>query len=470
MSRITTAAALYWAAFAAGLAWTAWLMVHSPGTPVQDEIGHLLISRSAWHVPAWLLNVWGRPAHTLLYLLPALGGLEAARLFSLAMSALIVLVATGIARRLGATRLWLVPVCLWFQPWHADLSYTAITEIPFSLFVAAGAWLWLGRRWNAAGLVLGLLPLARHEGILIAVAAALAGALRRDWKAAALPLVPFALYNLLYYLAFGRWVFRIFLAPTPTQLYGSGTWWHYLPGLIDNVGVPVLALSALGLLALIAARPARRKALALAPYAIYLAAHVVLYRFGLYASGGYDLFLLPLAPGFAILAAIGFDRAADWLRSLAGRIHGAARARTALAAAPQVAIAAGAALVIGAGLGAQPRPLDAEGAYAEQAARWLEAQRLDSRSAVSTHVWFLYHSGAILARDWSNPPPLDDLPPGAIVVWDQHYADRWGLPYDRLSDPAGPWRLLKRFGPDQAADAPAGVDPLRGVYAIFQKR
>jgi hypothetical protein len=464
MSRIkgalSSAALLYWAVFGLGLAWTAALLVRSPGTPVQDEVGHLLISRSAWSDPAWLLNVWGRPAHTLLYALPSLGGLWAARLFSLGVSCLIVLIATAIARRLGVTRLFLVPLCLWFQPWHADLSYTAITEIPFSLFLAAGVWLWLERRYGPAAMAFGLLPLARHEGIVIVAAVALAGALRRDWKAAALAFAPFVAYNALFFLAFGRWVFRIYLSPAPTQLYGSGTWWHYLPGLVDNAGIPVIVLGLIGLLALAGLR---RKAFALAPYAIYLVTHVVLYRFGLYASGGYDLFLLPLAPGLAILAALGFERALAWMR-------GAIRRPALSAAASLAAGLACAAWVIGSGLRAQPRPLDAEGACALQAAQWVQEQALDRHPVVSTHVWFLYYSGAILAREWSNPPPLDTLPAGAIVVWDQHYADRWGLPYDRLADPAGAWRLLRRFCADEAAGEQAGGDQPKGVYAIFQKR
>jgi len=302
--------ALYGLVFLAGLAWTVSRFVQSPGVPLHDEVAHFLFSRDAWQFPERMLSVWGRPAHTILYMVPSLWGLTGARVFSLVLASLTVLLATRVAPLLGVRRLFLIPVFLWFQPWFNDLSYTALTEVPFSFLLILGIYLWLSGREVLASLPLGLLALTRHEGIVLLALWGAYALYRRNWWAAALLALPLVAYNLVYFLVFREWAAAVYFVSNPTDHYGAGGWLHYVRPVVGRVGVPVTLLS---LLALVPIARLPERGLAFAGYILYYLIHTILYRFGLYASGGYALFLLPLAPGFAIAAAMGVEQVLAWI-------------------------------------------------------------------------------------------------------------------------------------------------------------
>ena len=301
---------LYVLTFGMGLIWTVGLWLRSPGVPVQDEIAHVLIARWAWRYPSLLLSVWGRPVNTLVYFVPALGWLPGARLCSIGLSCATVLLATAIASRLGLRRLFLLPLLLWFQPWFGDLSYTAITEVPFMLCLTLACWLALNERLGWAALCFGLLPLIRHEGVALTGLWCGYLVLRRAWRPLLVAFGPLLFYNGLFFALYRQWPFAIYLQPRPTTLYGSGGWLYFGAPLLDAVSLPVAGLALLGCIVL------RRRALVLLGYVVYVALQMIIYRFGLYASGGYALFLLPFAPGVAVAASIGLDWLAERLPTL----------------------------------------------------------------------------------------------------------------------------------------------------------
>jgi len=449
--KLSPASAVYGLAFSAGCAWTGYLFLNSPGTLVQDEIGHFLISRNAWHYPELILDVWGRPVNTVLYMLPSIWGINAARAFSTLLAALTVLLTTKVAQRSGVQLLFLVPVFLWFQPWFNALSYTVITEVPFSLLLVLAVYLWLTGREAAGAVTIGLLPLVRHEGIVLVLAWCLYALYKRDWKAILISVSPFILYNLVYYMAFQRWAASIFLNPRPTAIYGSGSWLHFVQPVINNVGRPLVGLSLLGLIPVLRLK---EKILGFALYALYFLTHVIIYRFGLYGSGGYDLFLLPLAPLFAVTATLGAEFALNLLSHTATRLAVPPVLHQVL---PVLVIIVSVIWVGYLGLQTRPRALDQEAAALQQAANWLRVNGLSGNTVVATHVWFFYFYDLPLipGQGWAKPPPPDQLDPGTIVVWDRHYSDRWGLAYNKLADPSAGWRVLNQFGD--------------GFVVIFQK-
>lgn len=442
MSRRSAHRMLYGLVFLAGLGWISYLCFNSPGTPVQDEIGHYLLAKSAWQYPVVILNLWGRSANTLFYMPAAIGGLQAARFFSIAAAAITVLLTTSLAGRIGLTWLFLIPAFLWFQPWFPDLSYTVITEVPFSLCLVLGIYLAIHRRNRWAALCFGLLPLIRYEGIVLTVAWMLYAARKRDWLAVLIAPLPFMIHNFVYFLVFGRWSIEVYLTPTPTDLYGSGGWFHFAGPLLADVGLPLIILSLISIAATI---KLKMKALIFAPYLIYLVVHVTLYRFGLFASGGYELFLLPLAPAFALAAALGLASIRDALSRILDLFGNKPRV--------WLIVQAGAAIVcmiviIYGVLNTHPRPADPEGVAAEQAANWLRSSGLTATPIVSTHVWFTYYYYGLMTPDrvWVKMEPLSTMSPGTVLVWDKHYSPRWGYTYEILSDPASGWQLLGQFG------------------------
>lgn len=425
------------------MAWTAVLALRSPGAVLHDEVGHYLFSRYALAYPANILDTWGRAFQTLLYAVPAQGPLWVARLFSVLLAGAAAACAAGVARVLGAKRWFAVtPLLFFFQPWAGSVMFAVLTEVPFTLLLVAAAYCWITERYVLASLAFGLLPLTRHEGIVLAGAWGVFSLLRRDWRSATMTALPLAFYNALYWVVEGSPEIAIYFRPHHTAFYGRGGWLDLIRPLWSTIGTPVLALAAVGLW------PVRRRLQFLAPALLYLATHVVLYRFGLFATGGYVEFLVPLAPFAAILAAHG----GEWSEDQGERVL----KRKWPDSPPFLKVGAATVLLVVVAFGltrSAPRPLPADDAALLHASQWLDRQGLGTRPIVSTHVWFYYfhHQTVSPGHDWTLIPDPDTLAPGTVVVWDNRYSDRWGLTRARFAARPGAWRLLQVFGPDTAA-------------------
>ncbi len=440
---------LYTAVFVAGLAWTVSLWLRSPGTSFQDEIGHFLIARNAWNYPVLVLNIWGRVFNTLLYMLPSLFGLNGARLASVLMSCITVLLTMRVSRVLGVRHLFLVPLFLWFQYWGADLMYTASTTVPFTLFLILAVHEWLASRFESASIAVGLLPLIRHEGIALLAIWGLYLVAQHKWRAVLVGGIPTALYNAVYLIALHPPLqklplFIYFASSSFHGYYGRGTWFHYVLPTMHGVGMAIGFWVAIGL---VSAWRLRRPILYLAPYAIYFTVHTIIYHYGAYASGGYYLFISPTAPAFAIIAALGADSllnpALAALQGLRGRWS------------YSVAIAALAVLLVvpvlyKAVTTQVPRRLAPEEVAVWQAAQWLRAQPVSPSAVVATHVYFYYFYDLPWTPEqiWQKPTPIEKMPRGTVAVWDKHYSDSNGMKLDGFCEDNG-WRKIAQFGSGQ---------------------
>jgi hypothetical protein len=439
---------LYVIAFVAGLAWTVSLWLRSPGTSVQDEIGHFLLARNAWNYPILALDIWGRVFNTLLYMVPSLFGLNGARLASVLMSCATVLLTTRVARVFGVRHLFLVPLFLWFQYWGADLMYAASTTVPFTLFLIFAVHEWVERRFETASIAIGLLPLIRHEGIALLGVWCLYLVLRREWRAVLVTATPTILYNAVYLVALHPPLrmlpVSVYFNPTSYQDYGKGSWFHYVPLTMHGVGM------AIGLWVVIGLVPAwrlRRQMFYFVPYAVYFLVHTIIYHYGAYASGGYYLFISPTAPAFAIIAALGAEAllapalaASERLTSIWGK---------------RLAIAGSAVLLIvpvlyKAATSQVPRQFIVEEESVWEAARWLRTQPVSPSAVESTHVFFYYFYQLPWTpeRPWWKPTPVEKMPPGTIAVWDQKYSDLAGMRRDGFREDRG-WRKVAQFGSGQ---------------------
>ena len=443
--------ALLGAAFAAGIGWLLIMLARSPGVLLDDEITHTLISINAWRYPEALLDVWGRSGNTLAYMIPALlGGLEGRRLFAIVLCALTAAIALLMAGRFSVKAGWLVVLCFFFQPWIAATGFQSVTQLPFSLALAAGVLAWMAGRWRWAGLCFGLLPLIRHEGIALAGVWMLFALARRQGWRAALAILPLGLYNAAYALTFGRLASGNLLDAVPTTEYGSGSWFHFVPLLVAGVGPVLLALALLGLVPVARQRdpaccaPWGRPLFYLAPYALYFLVHTVLFHFGLFASGGYSVFLLPLAPAVAVLAALGGEWANGGLkRALERSLKAAVARRVALIPAALVL-----GLILGSGMLAPPTPLDPLHEAQQQAAGWVQdylATRNTEPPVAAAHVafWLAFRP------QWpssSQPWWFDEaaLPVGSLLVWDGKYSPERGMTPESLAREG--WQEVQRFG------------------------
>lgn len=435
---------LYWAAFAAGLAWAIvmWTRAAPLASTLDDEIGHFLVARDAWTHPELILNSWGRVGTTLSFMVPAAGGLGVARAGALAMSAGTVLVTTQVARLVGIRALALVPLLLWFQPWFHLYANSVLTEIPFSLALMGACWAALAERPGLASLLFGLLPLMRHEGIAVLALWGLLLLVRRRWGALVIAALPVLVYQALLSIVFGKAPFALYFHGTPGSPYGHGGWLHYALPLVRSIGPPVALLAVAGLAA---ARRDRRLLMLAAPFVLLVLVETVIFRFGLFASGGNIDFLLPVAAFAAVAAAIACDR----LIALA-RERGPHLAPRRPLAVPALLATVVVLATVGYAFRTKPAHADAGAVPMQHAVRYLRARHVDPSRVTATHVWFFELSGAAVpAGDpfrspWSRPRPPHRLAVASIAVWDCFYSNRFGLRWHSL-DRAG-FHQLARFG------------------------
>lgn len=442
---VTPESIAYAACFAAGLAWTVSLWLRSPGTSFQDEIAHVLIARNAWNYPSLILDVWGRIANTLIYMVPSRFGLDGARAASVVMSCATVVLATRIALRMGVKRAWLVPLLLWFQYWGADLMYAASTTVPFTLLLVLAVHEWSAGRIVAASAAFAFLPLVRHEGIALLGLWGIFLLVRRSWLAAVVAAAPVVLYNVVDLLVLhpplSHLPLSIYFREDPDPHYGSGTWFHYVLPTLHGIGSVICVWGAVGLFA---GWRIRGRMAWLVPYAVLFLVHTIIFRFNTHASGGYYFFLSPLAPGAAIVAALGADALLERGTAFVGSRFAGVAGRT-LAAALLAGVVAVPVLVKA--LTTQtPRPLDREERGAVEAARWMKSRPVAPTNVVSTHVYFYYFYDLPWRpdQDWTRPPPIDSMPRGTFAVWDQSYSDRWGMNRDGFRAELG-WRRVAQF-------------------------
>lgn len=295
-----------WAVFftLAGLAVSVVMALQSNGVYHDDDLAHLQIARWAWQYPLFFLHDWGRPGFTVLYAGPAALGWLAARLFSGVLTAATAWLAYLFARRQHIRLAALVPLLVWLQPLSFTLSYTTLTETPLALYIMLAATLYQRRRYTWSCIVISLCVVTRHDAIVYL--AIWWGALlwRRQplrvwvWIAWA-PLVHNLLCLWLLPTPDGAGVSR-FLHVHPSDQYGHGTLLSMLTRWVEAAGVGPLLLGLLGLPLLIVRRGGG--VLVLGGLA-YFAAHTLVYWQGLFETGGYARFLVPLGPLLAIGAA-----------------------------------------------------------------------------------------------------------------------------------------------------------------------
>ncbi len=437
----------FWSALAIGLAWNAAVLLLAPGWSLDDELAHYLRSRSVWEHPALIFDAWTRIGRNLFHILPAHFGLTTARLWTLAFAGLGVVLTTRLATCLGVRRAWLIPLLLCFQPWFVELSWGVLTQTPFMLLLIGGTLGLASNRLGLSGLCFGALPLVRHEGIALTglwvalVAGRTLLVSRPMWPhalaAIALSAVPLATYNLAAWLTLGEVPSRLLLSAKPTEIYGHGTLWHFIPISILPAGIFTIALGSIGLPSLLREG---RTTWTLLFFPAYFGLHTLIYWQGLFASGGYYHFLMPMAPGLAIAALFGANTLLD---------HPSLLARRAANALLTGAVLQGLLLVH---LWRDVRPYctlarDPIIESLDAALAWQKQNRPHATPIICHHIYVPWREDWIetSARRRLDATPPARLPLGAIVLWDKKYADLTGLPLSELEADSD-WQAQQTFG------------------------
>lgn len=286
-----------------------------------DDVNHYLFAEDAWGDSEAMLHVWARPGYNLPTMLAVkVGGMLGCRLFSAAQTALVAWLAFAIARQLKVPGPFaaFAPLLVWIQPLVLLLSATTLTETPAAVYLALGVWMFL-RGWRVgACAVVSLCFVTRYEtmalaplwGVFVlweaykAAGRCWLGALKQGWAWACIPALAWA--PVAYGLA--AWLAEIPMPHSPlnmltrqyTQEYGSGPLWHFSQIWPMAASLGLLALAAVG--AAVFVSRGRGGLVASLTYGL-VALHSVLFWKGMFATGGYARFLVPLAGLVAVLGA-----------------------------------------------------------------------------------------------------------------------------------------------------------------------
>lgn len=406
-----------------GLALSIAMALSSDGVHHDDDLTHLQFARWSFEYPQWLLHEWGRPGFTILYAIPAQFGWTAARVFSGVLTATTGWLAFLIARRQGVALAALAPALLWLQPMTFTLSYTTLTEPVLAFYLTLAAWLLLRGQLTTSALVASMCMLTRHEAALFLALWAVELWKRKAklWQIALLAWAPIV-HNVLSAMFLWSAPLLMFLHPQPTQQYGSGAWYSMIARWLLAAGIGPVLLACLG-----ATANARRDGgfLWIGCGIAYLLAHSVLFRFGLFATGGYYRFLVAIGPVVAVAAADGLSLWRDALRASIAR------------AAPDVAPARRALLISAVGIAVFAILVDWE------LPQWLDWLRAWSRAGTG---WLLVGCVAAWAMTftpwrWLRGMAIGGLPAAMLVlaVWQPILGRGVGAPYTQ----AAPLRLTK---------------------------
>lgn len=277
-----------------------------------DDLTHYLYAKWSWTWPAYLVDQWGRPGFTVPYALPAWIGWRACRILSALLTAAAAWLAFRIAGRLGLRHAWAVVVLAYVQPLFFLLSQTTLTETPLAFYLTLAIWWAMRNRWSLSAAVLSVAFVTRHESIVflpiwIILARRQGTGLRRLWPLLWAPL----LVNLFAWGLGVRPAIATLLDPEPSTEYGHGGWQTFFARSLHAWGPGITILAMIGLPATL-----RRRGGDCVVWCIvaFFGVQTILRALGLYASGGYARFLVPISPLVAISALAGWGQL--WSRQL----------------------------------------------------------------------------------------------------------------------------------------------------------
>ncbi len=230
----------------------------SDGVLQDDDLTHFAMARWSWTYPKYLADDWGRPAFTVPYALVANIGppgvaFALCRLMTVGIVALAAWATWKVAREIvDPAWAWVAPAALLTMPLYFRLGYTTLTETICSLYAVAGTLFLLKDRTFLAAITFSLIPLARHEGVLVLPAVAVLLAWRggwRGWLAIPLLLTGELAWNVAKPLLGYPWnelpIYRFMVKGDPGHL-GSGGPLHYVAASTRAFGPAQAALALLG--------------------------------------------------------------------------------------------------------------------------------------------------------------------------------------------------------------------------------
>jgi hypothetical protein len=429
-----------------------------PGTyDAGDSVMHYQIARYSTIHQDNLLSHWGKPFFTLVAAPFAIWGFWGIKFFQCLLAFGTGLMSFRIAKKLMLRPAWLAPILIFAAPEFFLSQQSGLTEPFFAFMLTLGVFLMVQEKYVWAAIALSFLPFVRTEGFLVLPAFGLYLLWRRQWRAIPMLGLGTAVYAVLGGIFLGDFLWIWTQNPYAKEFsnYGKGTIWHFPEQYVFVVGIPIYALTALGLLLL----PFQRKAkegrqwpekilLIAAPFLIYFGAHMYFWVTGTGHSMGLTRVMIAIVPLGGLMALMGLQTALDWFPSHLKTV------RNVLVGLILAYILAFPFLPNPAAIHLNDLDYSKDQKLLIELADYMKSYHLAERLTYCSHPSAAYFIGmdpfdrAHLRR--LHYLTKDNPPPGTMVVWDSWFGVvESGVTREFLDLPSQPYRLLKSWETQQ---------------------
>jgi hypothetical protein len=450
------------------------LTFFTPGYPGSaDAMTHFLISQLAFEKPELFLDQWNKPLFTLISAPFAQFGYMGMRILNTLIGVATALILYVTVRKDSPNLAIVAPFILVCMPQYLNLLPSAMTEPMFGLLIAGSIFAIRSERLRLALILIGLCPFARQEGYVLIPVVLIYLAFAKSWM-----LIPFlsigaVCFGLASVLIIGDplWLINSFpYGSAASDIYGSGTWTHFIKEYELLIGIPNTVLLVAGLIAFFAAVFTKQSvvhhpqtvALAFSAlvFGLFLFGHTYLWATGSSGSVGLVRVLASAASAAAYLCFFGL--ASIWGLFKNERLKPLASIILIILLITQVPFAK-----------QTPQRITNTEEVLMEVAEWLDTLELVKGEIYYSDpsIYFFTGGESVLKHptkiaDINSNNKASTLKEGDFVIWDAHFSPNEGrLPLDSLIlDPY--MKTVKRFTPKEAFKVLGGY-PFEVI--VFQK-
>jgi hypothetical protein len=243
---------LKYAALVFCVVWIVYMMLHNEvPVDVGDGIMHFFISQASWDDPNLFLHHWGKPFFILVSSPFSQFGFNGLVVFNILVFCVTILIGYRILKKKGVS-IWLqvlFPLILLKAHDVANTLLGGLTEPLFNLAAIASLYFLLEKKYFWFAVIVSFMPFMRSEGQLPLLLAFIVLIYNRSYRA-----IPFLFFGFVLYAFVGIFVYSDFwwyFTESPysmnNDIYGKGTWMHYVLSYKNYLGNPGLYILILGI-------------------------------------------------------------------------------------------------------------------------------------------------------------------------------------------------------------------------------
>lgn len=438
-----------------------------------DNIAHYFAAHYGWKYPKLLFDHWSKPVFTILSSPFAQFGINGIRIYNLLLGLAGGFFAYKTSHILGVKSALISIIFSILAPVYFILMFTSLTEISFAFFITLSVYLFFSGKIHWSAIVISFIPIIRTEGIILLPLFALAYGFKKNYLSIPLLATGFVVISFLGFPFHNNLFWLITEMPYGgTNIYGSGSWFHFIDSTKNIMGFLVLILFTISLLMLLWQYFKKGifkfenefyiLLLIFAPFILYFAAHSYVWAMGKGGSLGLIRVIGAVIPLAAIGASFSFDKAYIYLNKKNKLISYALI------------------MVITVFMFDQSKHIYKWAFHSTETNRLMKQTADYLRNNDLTKYHLVYYDVNIiyeLGRDpydntktsWmiaNRKSPSMPFPDNTIIVWDSHFGNNEGqMPLKNLTDDPK-LVLLKKISPEIPQKTLGGFDY---EIDIFQK-